>query len=194
MPRRLSRTKRLLITTGAAIAAAGALPGLAAAAECAPSPTTQAFAAFGDANEYFLAPDGGFGSMWANTRRTPELVPDVNPINLAGNLTALRLDKDEAVISARFCVDRTMPHLRFVADSAGSGQLDVDVKLYAGGQVIDSSSGSVSPSDHETWAPSRTIDLKTSGMAVGTSAEATVTIRSQGTWLVDDVFIDPYRR
>jgi hypothetical protein len=84
-----------------------------------------------------------------------------------------------------------MPHLRFVA--RGKGQLDVEVRVERDGST-DSSSGSVSESDHRGWAPSRYVELKTGSIPAGESATVTVKFRSQGEWLVDNVFIDPYRR
>jgi len=194
VPRRLSRTKRLLMTTGAVVAVAGVLPGAASAAECAAVPTSKAFAQFGDANDYFLAPGGAFDSIWSEKSGTPNLVANENPFNLGGGVTSLRMTGKEAVTSAQFCVDRTMPHLRFVALHDDDGQLDVEVKIYENGRVMDSSSGSIAPSDHRSWAPTRTVDLKTGGMAEGESRTATVRLRSQGEWYVDDLFIDPYRR
>ena len=53
---------------------------------------------------------------------------------------------------------------------------------------------SVSPGDHLAWAPSDLIDLKTDHLEAGEAGYVTVSFRSQGSWLVDDVFIDPYRR
>jgi hypothetical protein len=52
----------------------------------------------------------------------------------------------------------------------------------------------VSPSDHRTWQPSDPVLLKTDDLRDGETGLVSVTFRSQGSWLVDDVFIDPYRR
>ena len=86
-------------------------------------------------------------------------------------------------------------HLRFVAKATGSGQLDVEVRFYGpDGKVTDSSSGSVSPSDHARWAPSRTVLLKVDKLAAGETGYVDVPFKSQGDWLLDDVFVDPLRR
>ena len=88
-----------------------------------------------------------------------------------------------------------MPHLRFVADAAGSSQADVEVRLYDDhGQVTNSSSGSVSPSAHANWAPSRKVDLKVDQLGWARPATSNVRFKSQGDWRIDDVFVDPYRR
>ena len=58
----------------------------------------------------------------------------------------------------------------------------------------DTSGGSIAPDDHRAWAPSRYVELKTESIPAGESRTATVQFRSQGDWLIDDVYIDPYRR
>jgi hypothetical protein len=108
---------------------------------------------------------------------------------------ALRLGAGASVTTPELCVSPELPHLRFVAKASGSGQLDVTVRVHgSNGKVIDSSSGSVSPSDHILWRPSRLVDLKSDKFAAGETGVVTVRFASQGDWLVDDVLIDPYRR
>jgi hypothetical protein len=108
---------------------------------------------------------------------------------------SLRLGAGGSVTTPKLCVSPELPHLRFVAKASGSGQLDVEVRVYgSNGKVVDSSSGSISPSKHVVWAPSRMVDLKSDNFAAGETGQVTVTFKSQGDWLVDDVFVDPYRR
>jgi hypothetical protein len=194
MPRKLSRGTRLLTVAGTAAVAALALPGAAMAAECAVQPTTKAFAAYGDANDYFAAPGGRFEAFdnWS-LRGSPDLLGGFNLLETASTSRAAGLGSGEGVTSVSFCVDRTMPHLRFSAKYDGGGQLDVTVTTRYGGSS-DSSGGSVSPDDHRGWAPSRFIELKTGAIPAGEQGVATVAFRSQGSWRVDDVAIDPYRR
>jgi hypothetical protein len=194
MPRKLSRGTRLLSTAGIAAAAALALPGVALAEECPVQPTTQAFAAYGDANEYFAAPGGTFESFdnWS-LRGSPDLIGGFNLLESASTSRAAGLGSGEGVTSVSFCVDRTMPHLRFTAKHDGGGQLDVTVTTRYDGSS-DSSGGSVSPDAHRGWAPSRTVELKTDAIPAGEQGVATVSFRSQGHWRVDDVAVDPYRR
>ena len=194
MPRKLSRGTRLLSAAGAAAVAALALPGTALAEECAPQPTTTAFAAYGDANQYFAAPGGAFESFgnWS-LRGTPDLLGGFNLLDPLNTTRAAGLGNGEGVTSVSFCVDRTMPHLRFAAKYDGGGQMDVLVTTRYNGSS-DSSSGSVSPDAHRGWAPSQNIELKTSAIPAGAQGVATVSFRSQGYWRIDDVAIDPYRR
>ncbi len=191
MPRKLSRAQRLLATIGGAVCIAGALPGAAMAAECAVQPTAKAFAQFGDQNDYFLAPGGAFETLsWASVGSV-ELSLDNDPFELAPGIRSARLDYNESV-SATFCVDRTMPHLRFVAKRS-SGQLDVTVRTTHNGNT-NTSSGNLDNADHGSWSPTAYVSLKTGEIPAGESGSATVTLRSSGTWRVDNVFLDPYRR
>ena len=185
------------------------------ATSCEPGPTHQAFSVFGDSYFYYLAPGGDFeGSLtWSRTGRV-SLVhrSGLESIGLLGDLTDLLGDsslfegllgesslgmlKDSRVTTPMLCVTSETPHLRFLARAArGSGQLDAEVRVYnSRGRVTDSSSGSISPSDHRLWRPTRFIDLKTDQLDPGETAYVDMRIRSQGNWLIDDVFIDPYRR
>jgi hypothetical protein len=184
---------RLLTSGGLVIAAFAAAPAAASAEDCEYGPTSQAFAPFGDRADYYLAPGGDFESLTWSSWGRPSLVFEANPYSLAGGVRSLRLDDGEGVRSPLLCVSRDTPHLRFLA-KGDDGQLDVEVRVYRNGRVKDSSSGSVSPSRHRWWAPSRNIDLKAESLRSGEVGEVTVSFRSQGDWLIDDVYVDPYRR
>jgi hypothetical protein len=195
MPRKLSRGRRLVTMAGVAAIAALAVPGAAQAAECPVAPTKQAFSAFGDLDSYFLAPGGDFESLdhWT-TRGRPRLKTGLNALGLTLGDRSVELSRGESITSAPFCVDRTMPHLRFTGRSIDGDQLDVTVSVTYNGST-DSSGGSVSSSDHRhAFKPSRKVELKTNGIPAGESAMATVRFETGGEWLLDDVHVDPYRR
>jgi hypothetical protein len=198
LPRKLSRLQRLLTGVGITVLATVAVPATAGAAhdcEAESGATSQAFAQFGDYADYFLAPGGDFeGALTWSRSRTPTLVSTDDPFELAGGEQAVHLGKDDAVTSPKLCISRDMPHLRFVAKSSGSGQLDLEVRVYdSKGRVTDSSSGGVSPSDHRGWQPSDPVLLKTDSLKHKTGY-VSITFKSQGSWLIDDVLVDPYRR
>jgi hypothetical protein len=199
LPRKLSRFQRLLTSAGIGLLVAVASPAAAGAAvncEAENGPTTQAFAQFGDYADYFLAPGGDFEGplSWAGTR-TPTIVAGNEPFMLTGfGVQSLHLGSGDTVTTPKLCVTRDLPHLRFVAKSYG-GQLDVEVRVYNSyGKVTDSSNGSVSESDHRSWRPSRPIELKTDKLRYNETGHVTITFKSSGSWLIDDVLIDPYRR
>jgi len=185
----------MLTATAAALFVAA--PAAASGATCVYGPTSQAFGQFGDTNRYYLAPNGGFEGALTWLKSGPVSQDTANdPFRLTGtsDKKSLRLGSGGSVTTPLMCISPETPHLRFVAKAAGSGQLDVDVRYWVNGQVTDSSSGSVSPSDHATWAPSRTVDLKTDKLLPGQTGLVTVTFRSQGDWLIDDVLVDPWGR
>lgn len=191
MPRKLSRMKRLLTTGGIAVAALAATPAAASADDCEYGPISRAFAQFGDNADYYLAPGGDFESLTWRASRGATLVSGNEPFQLAPGSRSLKLGSGEWVTSPELCVSRDTPHLRYVAK--GSGVFSVDVRMWAPGRMTSSSIGRWSNTGGE-WEPSRIVNLWTSGLGQGETALATVTFRSGGDWLLDDVFVDPYRR
>lgn len=195
---RSNRLRRLCVLTALASLGAVTVPTGASATPCVSGKVTQAFADFGDPAWYFLAPGGSFeGSLnWAHGGSVAQ-VSGNEPFMLAGegHTRSLRLGEGGRVVTPRLCVTPQLPHLRFVAKAIDDGQLDVEVRVYGpDGQVTDSSSGGVSPDEHQRWAPSRFVDLNTDGLERGEVGVVDVRFRSQGAWLLDDVFIDPYKR
>ena len=186
-----------------AVLAAAALPAAAAGAEtaqpvCEPKISSQVFALFGDTRDYYLAPGGDFeGSVsWAKSGAV-SLSAQIDPFALAGlrDAGSAWLQNGGKITSPKLCVTRDEPFMRFVARHAGGGQLDVIVRNFdADGRVSNTSSGSISPSDHWVWAPSRLVDLLTGDLDTGYSGYVDIQFKSQGDWKIDDVFIDPYRR
>lgn len=201
-----TQRRRALAGTAAIVALAmAAIPTVASARKvsatssgCSLPSTSQVFSSFGDLNQYYLASGGSFeGALtWAKSGDAAAVLGN-EPYYLAGadHKSSVRLRSGGSLTSAKFCVSADLPHLRFLAKSAGSGQLDVRVDTYAGdGTVTGSSSGSISPSDHASWAPTRFVSLNTSSIPAGQTAYASLTISSQGDWHVDDVFVDPRMR
>jgi hypothetical protein len=167
------------------------------APKCDIPASTPVFAAFGDTNAYFLAPGGSFedGLTWTAQGRA-DVVGVNDPFALGAEAfgRSLWLHPGGAVVTPKLCVTADLPHLRFVAKTFGSGQLDVEVRVYGlRGEIVDSSIGGISPSDHRQWAATRFVDLKTQDLQhkVG---YIDVVFRSQGDWLIDDVYIDPRAR
>jgi hypothetical protein len=88
-----------------------------------------------------------------------------------------------------------MPHLRFMAGQQDWSSLEVTVRHYEDAQLIDSFTTTLDPAAHyDEWAPTRNLAMHTGEIPAGESRSATVTIKSNGDWVVDDVYIDPYRR
>ena len=159
----------------------------------------QPFGAWGDLADYFLAPDGDLsagGAGW--TLDGAEITPENEPFWVHGGDTpaAVHLDSGASATSPAICVGLDDPTMRFFARGIGgpSGKLAVDV-LYsdAGGQPQQLRIGMVVADDAADWtavaplpitANTTEMDVQFRFTAIGAGSE----------WLVDDVFVDPYKK
>jgi hypothetical protein len=182
-----------------------------AAHACTNGTLSQPFKQFGDSNYYTLAPGATFESgvaAWdlnANGK-LPNATATGNEtffLNASTDTTALQVKAGGQVVSPPFCVDGTMPHLRFVArkPTATSGQLKVEL-LYAdpAGNFRPVPAGTLtsgSVNAYAAWKPTPNLELYTAlPMAVsqGTTVKLRLTADKGGDWLADDVFVDPRLR
>jgi hypothetical protein len=170
--------------------------------------TSQVFSQFGDTNNYYLAGGGDFEyglnsllsmrhvAAWTGNL-SASVVAGSEPYELAGrgDDTATRLRSGGKVVSTPFCVSADQPHLRLVAKSLSGGNLRVTVSTVGWTGGFRSTTTVVPAAEHAAWAPTRYVPLNTTGMPADERGLATVTIEStDGTWLVDDVFVDPYAK
>lgn len=172
--------------------------GAALAACPAPSVSTP-FSQFGDTNTYFVVPGGSFdGSAGGWTLNNASYTSTGDGFNLGGASSpgSLTINAGGSVTSPSFCVDRTMPSMRFVTNELAAGSdLKVDAVLYGpwGVQtlpVTDLADGS----NGGSWAPTASIPFV--GIPAGLTLQAQLRFsvpRSSGAWGVDDVFVDPFR-
>lgn len=198
---------RFLLTGAAAVAASALLAAPATAAtvtanaSCPDTPVVQPFAPWGDSSDYFLAPDGGFeqgGAGW--TLRGRAAVQSGNEpfaLNAAGDRSSLRLPVGSNATSPLFCIGGEHRSMRFVADAASSSSLDVDVIVGEG-----SSSGRTyrvaTVGGAGTWSPSDVVPMVVNDVAAAQGTTLNVrlrfTPRGAGSWTIDDVFVDPFRK
>jgi hypothetical protein len=170
-------------------------PASAVAQECAPEPTSQPFTHLGDYNSYFLAEGGDFeGAMRWSTSGPAGVQESVNPVDSNG-MRAAKLSSDGSVSSPPICVDALRPHLRFGALArTGSGVLRVDA-IHENGTKTPL--GRVSADAFRNWAATPMISLGDAlGIPAGDSRKVSlrITAIAGGDWLIDGVYIDPYRR
>lgn len=182
---------------------------------CLLPPTSKVFAAFADDNNYYLAGGGAFEygadrllGRGLDTERdhlaawTGNLMASVvsgnEPFRLAGRAdrSSMRLRAGGRVTSTPFCVSADQPHLRLVARSlGGGGELRVRVSTVGWTGAARATTTVLAPAAHRAWAPSRYIPLNTTGMPADERGLAYVTVESAGgSWLIDDVFVDPYAK
>jgi hypothetical protein len=200
MPRTPSRLARIVLTTALALAALPAA-GASAATGCPPVPSTPAFAPFGDPAGYTLAPGGSFENSlrWLATGQ-PTLVEGNEPFMLSGHGSrSVRLRGRDAIVSPPICVDALRPTMRFVTRALDAeSRLVLEVLWYDAGAIRRKVLEEHPADGWREWAPSKVVPL---GAALPTDEGEVhqVLLRfslkdGAGEWLVDDVFIDPYRR
>jgi hypothetical protein len=192
--------RRLLIASVALLPLLGAATARAdEASRCTGRVIEQPFTAWNDPADYFLAPDGDFsggGSGW--DLAGAEVVADNEPFWVHGGDTpaAVRVADGASLTSPPICVGVDDPTMRFFARSAGgpSGTLDVDV-LYtdADGMPRELTIGTVVADEAAEWTPVAPLPITANTYEM--SVAFRFTARGPGSeWLVDDVYVDPYRK
>ena len=151
----------------------------------------QPFTAWGDPADYFLAPDGDFSAGAAGWDLAGGQV--VADSERGGTL---ELDSGAAATTPRICVGVDDPTMRFFARSLGgpSGSLAVEV-LYSDqdGAARALRIGTVTADDVEAWTPVAPLPITANTYAMQVAFRFT----AQGpgsAWLIDGVYIDPYRK
>lgn len=178
---------------GATVVLAG-MPGVASAA-CPTESTSQPFNHLGDQNHYFLAPGGDFEGATSWTRYGNATVVETGSNGVGPGASAARLPHTSSVTSPVICVDGDRPHLRFVA-RAGSddGTLRVDA---IGEDGSKTPLAKLDADDHEGWRVTRPVLLAAPLGIADAAPLKLVRLRLTaigGSWLADDVYVDPYTR
>ncbi len=205
----LSRVRALgLLVLTASLAALGATaaPANAGLGVACPDPTSQVFKAWGDYAYYSYVPNGGFESGsagWALSRGAT-VVGGNEAFYVRGpnDRYSLSLPAGSSATSPPLCISLFSTKMRFFAANAGSSSSRLRVQvLYNGGvggllslatkQLGISDVGYITAGGE--WQPSQSI-----GMVSGTLPLLTQSVQfrftpvdSSGSWLVDDVFLDP---
>ncbi|MGH2900604.1 MAG: hypothetical protein ACRDMZ_18160 [Solirubrobacteraceae bacterium] len=191
----------------AAVAATAALSGSALADDAAPAagcpvvPTVQPFAPWQDLADYFLAPGGDIedgASSW-DLSGGAAAVEGNEPFRVSGaaDHTALRLPAGADATTARFCVGVEHRTMRFFARGSGSGTLKVSA-VYAKRADKDKRVHLGTFQAGGEWTPSPVVPMLVNELAPAADDALSVSLsfsaRGSGSWDIDDVFVDPYRR
>jgi hypothetical protein len=194
--------RRLGVALGALALSLIAVP--AAQAACAATPTTKAFAAFGDNANYSLAPGGSFESGtsgWSLSGASVVTGNESFKVHGSADTKSLAIKPTGAVVSAPFCVAIQHPTFRFFARRTSGTWGVLNVKLRwknESGATNETVVGSVSTSD-TAWHPTQSFNLATV-LGIWNSDQA-LTAQfvfdpedSGGAFAIDDVYVDPYSR
>jgi hypothetical protein len=168
-------------------------------ARCEGRVIEQPFTAWDDTLDYFLAPDGDFSAGAAGWELAGATVVEENePWNVHGSETvaAVQIESGSSATSPWICVGLDDPTMRFFAHSIGdaAGTLDVEV-LYTDGDGNEQALtiGTITGDSAVEWTPVTPLPI------TANTYEMTVAFRftphgSDSSWLIDDVYIDPYRK
>jgi hypothetical protein len=174
--------------------------GAAFAAQCPTQPAKQKFSGWGDSSDYFLVPGGSFEGTPAQVGWTlsgATLTPGNEPFHLNGATDdqSLVIGDGGSATSPAFCVDSTMPSLRFFVRQTVPGS---DLKIQGVAQtprgpvsltLADLRDGSLS-----SWTAVQ-VTVETNRIPKGFSIGAALrfVVPASGSWQIDDVYVDPYR-
>ncbi len=203
MIKRLLRTT-LLTAALAVVPAASANAALIETDPCDDASLSQAFAQWGDKAWYKLAPRGDFeAGLDGLTHRGARTVAGSEPYGVTGDVgqRALELTAGDSITLPATCMNAGNPAFRLFSRSSGGllGLLPVmkaDV-LYRDGalRILPIPAGVILPSSK--WQPSLhqlTLSVLGATLAGGESMVGIRLTAVSGTWHVDDVLVDPYRR
>jgi hypothetical protein len=202
------RWAKLALISAMATVAAGMLASTSEAATGCPTRTvTTPFTRFGDANSYFLAPNGGFESgttSWTLSGGA-SVVSGNESYNLhsSSDHSSLSLPTGSVASSSFVCITKDDPSVRFVARATGSVYTSLNVSATirsSAGTVQSVYLGQLSAGSFGSWTPSSiysySVNLNMPGMIINGVAEISFTFSSQGSggsWQIDDVYIDPFK-
>jgi hypothetical protein len=166
---------------------------------CADRVIEQPFTAWDDTLDYFLAPDGDFSAGAHGWELAgAEVVADNEPWFVHGGdvAAAVRMESGAAATSPAICVGADDPTMRFFARSVGdpTATLDVEV-LYTDGDGIPQTLtiGTIAADSAAEWTPVTPLPI------IANTYDMTISFRftahGEGSaWLIDDVYVDPYRK
>jgi hypothetical protein len=174
--------------------------GAALAAECPSQTGKQKFAKFGDTATYVLVPGGSFegtpaqvGWTLANATLTSGNEPFY--LNSASDSQSLLIDGGGSATSPVFCVDRTMPTMRFfVRQTASGSDLKVQGLVQTPRGPLALTVADLADGSEPGWT-SVQINIPTNRIPKGLSIPAALrfVVPGSGSWQLDDVYVDPYR-
>ena len=183
-------------STGAALASTGAT----FLTPCQAQPLSTPFAQFGDSGSYFLVPGGSFEGTadqvgWSLS--DAELTAGNEPyqVNGASDDQSLTINGGGSATSPTFCVDKTMPDLRFFAqETAGGSDLEVQGLFRLGHRQVAWPLAVIKDGTMSSWAPAQVrLALRLLPVWLHLPVQLRFVVPGGGSWQVDDVYVDPFR-
>jgi hypothetical protein len=177
----------------------------AAQAACQSTPTTKAFQAFGDPNDYSLVPNGGFeagAGGWSLSRSTVTFGNEPWSVRGAGDSKSLAIDASGVAVSPTVCIDLSRPTYRFFARrSSGTwGVLNLRVRWQdSSGHTNETTIAALDSSSGTAWRVSPALNIASLLGLWNADQDVSVQLvfdpeNYGGSWAIDDVYVDPYGR
>ncbi len=190
----------------AATAAAQEVATTAASTDTCTDPSLeQPFSALGDTRDYVLAPGGAFddptGAGWTLAGGA-SVVSATDPFAFGSSTdsNSLSLPPGASAVSPTMCVDLHYPTMRFIGQQLSDQDLGLDVEVFYPNVPEDKQkwerTATIKSKFKDGWEVTNDIKVKPErgGKTAGWRLVALrFTAKSDrvGTWLVDDVFVDP---
>jgi hypothetical protein len=176
---------------------------VASAPSCAPQDSSQVFRPWLDIANYQPAPDGGFeagAKGWTLDGATTVAGNEPYDVGSAADDTALRVPSGGSAATPTFCVGLEHPTARFFAKRVGGSLLStlrVDVRFESSlGTTVELPIGVVALNGG-SWQPSLPMLMVANLLPLLPGDHTPVQLRfvpqGGGSWLVDDVYVDPYK-
>lgn len=172
----------------------------AAAQACGSQRLGQPLLSLGDAGWYLPVDNAGFEDGDDDWKlRGGSLARENQPWRVLGGRTSLRLTAGGSALSDEVCVTVDHTHSRFFARALTStGALRVDILWDNEGRDHEATVITLDAAHFRAWAPSPTVPMAEAVRSLyEDEADELVALRFSalsGSWLIDDVLVDPYRR
>ena len=158
------------------------------------------FVPWGDLASYGLLPGGSFESTagWTLVSAAPIAGNEPWNANSRTDATSLSVLPGGSATSSLFCATVTMPTVRFFARTSDTGaSMRVDV-IYTnlGGSISSLQIGTVPGTASWSPTPAMLLIANLLGFASdnGTAPLALRLTATKGSWQIDDIYIDPFRK
>ena len=175
----------------------------AAQAACQSTPTTKAFQAFGDSNDYSLVPNGGFepgAGGWSLSGARVAAGNESWSVRGAGDSKSLAIDAGGTAVSPTVCVDLSRPTIRFFARRTSGSWGVLNVRVRWQDQSGRTNETTVSSLDLGTgWNAAPALNIARLLPLWNDDQDYSVQLvfdpeNYGGSWAIDDVYVDPYGR
>jgi hypothetical protein len=177
----------------------------AAQAACASTPTTKAFQAFGDTNNYSLVPNGGFeagAGGWSLSRASVTYGNEPWKVGGSGDSKSLAIDAAGVAVSPTVCVDLNRPTYRFFAKRTSGtwGVLNLRIRWQDdSGRTNETTVAALDSNFGTSWGVSAPLNLARLLPLWHQDQDISVQLvfdpeNYGGSWAIDDVYVDPYAR